>query len=217
MRRLQIRRVWPQKHHAQCSFGTPPPISWVKIHTRAIAFLTEALLWKPWVKKTGAFAPVVSDDLAQFLPENPRRFDAIVMNNSSGPWITPTESDLAKPAFQRYGTDPNAVEQVLRQSLLGFVRNGGGIVSLHYAIAANPQWLEFKELLGGTFIGHPWNEEIGVTVEEPQHALLAAFQGKDFCLADEIYEYGTPYDRSQLRILLSLDPACSNMGCTAAN
>src|SRR5512137_630133 len=39
-------------------------------------------------KKSGAYEPVVSDDLAQYLPENIRRFDAIVMNNSSGPWIT---------------------------------------------------------------------------------------------------------------------------------
>ncbi|MEK7675526.1 MAG: family 16 glycoside hydrolase, partial [Verrucomicrobiota bacterium] len=71
---------------------------------------------------------------------------------------------------------------------------------------------QYKELSGATFTGHPWNEEIGVTVEEPAHPLVAAFAGKDFRLADEIYEYGAPYDRSQLRVLLSLDPARSNMG-----
>jgi len=163
-------------------------------------------------QKAGAYEPVVSDDLAVYLPANLRRFDAIVMNNSSGPWMTPTDADLAKDAFKRHGTDKVAVEQVLRQSLLDFVRDGGGLVSLHFAIAANAHWPEFKELLGAAFTGHPWNEEIGVKVEEPNHPVVAAFGGNDFRLADEIYEYGPPYDRSKLRVLLSLNPTRSNMG-----
>jgi type 1 glutamine amidotransferase len=163
-------------------------------------------------KKSGAFVPVVSGDLANYLPENIRQFDAIVMNNSSGPWITPTDADLAKETFRKLGADKATVEQALRKAFLTYVTNGGGVVSLHYAIAANAHWPEFKELFGGKFTGHPWNEEIGVTVEEPGHPLLAAFEGKDFRIADEIYEYGPPYDRANLRVLLSLDPARSNMG-----
>jgi len=164
-------------------------------------------------KKTGAYEPVVSDDLAMFLPENLARFDAVVMNNSSGPWITPTAADLARDAFRAHGADAAAVEAVLRKSLLDFVaERGGGIVCVHYAIAANRHWPQFGELLGATFIGHPWNEDIGVTVEEPAHPLVAAFGGAGFRLADEIYEYGPPYARGRLRILLSLDTARSNMG-----
>ncbi len=162
--------------------------------------------------KTGAFEPVVSGDLALFLPDTLKRFDAIVMNNTSGPWITPTDADLAREIFRKHGADRVAVESVLRQSLLDFVSRGGGLVCLHFAIAANAHWPEFKELIGARFTGHPWNEEIAVTVEEPAHPLLAAFQGRGFRIADEIYEYGPPYDRSKLRVLLSLDPARSNMG-----
>lgn len=163
-------------------------------------------------RKSGAFEPVISDDLANYLPSQIRRFDAIVMNNSSGPWITPTDADMQKPEFKAVGLDKTAVEQVLRRSLLDFVRHGGGLVLVHYAMAANAHWPEFQDLCGGKFIGHPWNEEIGVTVEDPDHPLVAAFAGKDFRLADEIYEYGPPYDRSRVRVLLSLDPARSNMG-----
>lgn len=163
-------------------------------------------------KKSKAFRSTVSDDLSVFLPENIKAFDAIVLNNASGPWITPTQSNLERPAFRQHGTNGTEVERVLRQSLLDFVAGGGGIVCLHYAIAANAHWPEFKELLGGSFLGHPWNEEIAVAAEEPSNPLLAAFSGRAFRLADEIYEYGPPYDRAKLRVLLSLDPAHSNMG-----
>ena len=163
-------------------------------------------------RKSGAFEPVVSGDLVMYLPDNIRQFDAIVMNNSSGPWITPTDADMAKEAFKKHGTNKAAVEQVLRKSLLNYVTNGGGIMAIHYAIGANRHWPEFQQLLGANFTGHPWNEEVGITVEEPGHPLVAAFGGKDFRLADEIYQYGDPYDRSKVRVLLSLDPERTNMG-----
>jgi len=163
-------------------------------------------------QKSGAFEPVVSGDLAKYLPENIRQFDAIVMNNSSGPWITPTDADMAKKVFKKHGKKKAVVEQVLRGSLLDYISNGGGIMAIHFAIGANRHWPGFQQLLGATFTGHPWNEEVDITVEEPGHPLVAAFSGKDFRLADEIYQYGDPYNRSNVRVLLSLDPERTNMG-----
>jgi type 1 glutamine amidotransferase len=162
-------------------------------------------------RKTGAFEPVVSDDLAHFLPDNLRRFDAVVLNNTSGPWITPTAADMAREGFRKHGADKTAVERALRKSFLDFIESGGGLVAYHFAIAANRQWPQFRDLFGATFTGHPWNEEVGIRVEEPAHPLVAAFGGKDFRLADEIYQYGPPYDRGKLRILLSLDTDRTNM------
>lgn len=161
-------------------------------------------------EKTGTFEPVLSNDIAQFLPENIKQFDAVVMNNSCGPWITP--SDAAMEKLKSYGQTKEAVEEILRRSLLDYVSNGGGIVAYHYAIGANAHWPEFRELLGATFIGHPWNEEVAVLVEEPNHPLLATFGGKGFRIADEIFHFGPPYDRKSLRVLLSLDTERTNMG-----
>lgn len=171
-----------------------------------------AAAFEALARKTGAFAAEVSDHLERYLPENLSQFDAVVLNNSSGPWITPTRADLERPEFRRHGTTAEAVEAVLRRSLLDFVHNGGGLVVIHYAVAANPHWPGFRELMGASFLGHPWNEEIGVRVEEPDHPLTAAFGGADFRLADEIYEYGDPWRRDHVRVLLSLDPARTNMG-----
>jgi type 1 glutamine amidotransferase len=160
-------------------------------------------------EKTGAFEPVVSDDVAMYLPENLKQFDAIIMNNSDGPWIRPTADDMGR--LGSYDSAKDAVEQVLRKSLLDWVSNGGGIVAYHYAIGANTQWPEFFDLLGASYWGHPWNEEVGIKLDEPDHPLLATFGGKNFRLADEIFQFREPYSRKKVRVLLSLDTQTTNM------
>ena len=204
-------RVAPKKPRTLLIWNTPPHLMDKDPHKGYCIPYGEAAM-KVLGDKTGAFKPVVSGDVAMYAPENLKQFDAIVMNNSSGPWITPTAADMEKEVFKKLGGDAKAVEAVLRKGLLEFIENGGGVVCLHFAIAANSHWPEFKELFGAKFTGHPWNEEIGVKVEEPQDPLVAAFGGKDFRLADEIYEYGPPYDRAKLRVLLSIDTARTNMG-----
>jgi type 1 glutamine amidotransferase len=161
-------------------------------------------------EKTGAFEPVVSDNVAMYLPENLKRFDAIIMNNSNGSWIRPTEKDMEK--LKAYGSDQDTVEQLLRRSLLEWVHNGGGIVAYHYAIGGNTHWSEFQELLGAAYWGHPWNEEVGVELDEPDHPLVAAFEGNDFRLTEEIFQFRDPYSRDKLRVLLSIDTSTTNMG-----
>jgi len=160
-------------------------------------------------EKTGAFETVVSDDVAMYLPENIREFDAIVMNNSNGPWIRPTPEDMDR--LKGYGPDITAVEKVLRRSLLDYVADGGGIFAFHHAIGGNNHWLEFLGLLGASYWGHPWNEEVAIKLDEPEHPLVAAFGGKDFRLAEEIFQYNEPYSRERVRVLLSLDVEKTNM------
>ena len=166
-------------------------------------------------EKSKAFEPVVSQDLTMLLPEKLKEFDAIVLCNTSGQWIAPSEETMAKLKTMGAvgdGTDAKAVEMTFRKSLLDWVNAGGGIMAFHFAIGGNPQWPEFKDLLGASYYGHPWNEEVGVKVEEPSHPLVAAFEGKDFRLTEEIFQFNTPYDRKKQRVLLSLDVTKTNMG-----
>jgi len=204
-------RVAPKKPRTVLIWNTPPSLMDKDPHKGyCIPYGEEGM--RAVGEASGAFKPVVSDDIAMYTPENIKQFDAIVLNNASGAWITPTAADMAKAALKRHGADAKEVEKVLRKSFLDFLDQGGGVVCIHFAIAANPQWPEFKELFGATFTGHPWTEEVGVTVEEPGHPLAAAFGGKDFRIMDEIYQYGPPYDRSKVRVLMSIDPATTNMG-----
>lgn len=160
-------------------------------------------------EKTGAFDPVVSDDVAMYLPENLAQFDAIIMNNSNGPWIRPTEQDM--PKFKNHGNDIDTVEKLLRKSLLDWISKGGGIVAYHHAIGGNTHWPEFFRMLGAAYWGHPWNEEVGVKLEEPDNPLLGAFEGNDFRISEEVFQFRDPYSREKLHILLSLDTKKTNM------
>lgn len=159
--------------------------------------------------KSGAYEPVFGNDVRLFLPENIRQFDAIFLNNTACPWIRPSDEQLQ--TLRSYG-DADAVEQLLRNSLMDYIEKGGGIVGLHFAIAGNAHWPEFRWMWGGHFAGHPWNEEIGVKLDEPDHPLAAAFEGKNFRVADEIYQFGEPYTREYLRVLCSIDVETTNMG-----
>jgi type 1 glutamine amidotransferase len=203
-------RVAPKKPRRVLIWLTPPHLMPKDPHKGyCIPYGTCAL--RLLGEKSGAFTPIVSDDLTMLLPANIKQFDAIVLNNTSGQWIAPGDADMAKDAFKALGKDKDAVEKVLRKGFLDYVAGGGGIMALHFAVGGNGGWPEFRQLLGAKFTGHPWNEEVGIKVEEPSHPLVAAFGGKDFRLADEIYQFGDPYDRTKLRVLLSLDVTKTNM------
>ena len=158
--------------------------------------------------KTGAYTPVAGNDVSLLLPESIRRFDAIILNNACGAWITP--SDAAAEKRKTLG-DKQAVEAALRKSFTDWLTGGGGVVAYHYALGANRHWPQFHQMMGGAIAGHPWNEEIGIQVEEPSHPLVAAFGGKGFRLADEIFQYRPPWDRTKCRVLLSIDTDATNM------
>jgi type 1 glutamine amidotransferase len=201
----------PKKPRRVLIFNTPPHLMPEDPHKGyCIPYGSYAL--QSLGKKTGAYEAVVSDDLAMFLPQRISGFDAIVLNNTSRAWITPTDEQVKQEPFSQYGADANSVEQVLRKSLLNYVRHGGGLVAIHYAAGANRHWSEFAEMLGANMNGHPWNEEVGIKIDEPEHPLVAMYQGQDFRLADEIYQFTKPYSRDNVRVLLSLDTKKTNMG-----
>ena len=199
-------RVKPIKHRRVLIWNTP---FMEKSPHKGYSIPQAEYAMKLLGEKTGAFEPIVSDDVAMYLPKNLRQFDAIVMNNSNGPGIRPTEEDMKK--LKAYGPDIDAVEQLLRRSLLEWISNGGGVVAYHHAVGGNTHWPQSHEMLGAAYWGHPWNEEVGIKLDEPSHPLLAAFKGKDFRLTEEIFQFRDPYSRDKLRVLLSLDTETTNM------
>jgi len=137
-------------------------------------------------KKTGAYETVQSEDLSVFRPENLKRFDAVCFNNTT----------------QLKFEDPE-----LRKSLLDFIAGGKGIIGIHASTDNFPTWPEGQELLGGVFDGHPWTAggTWAVKIDDPGHALTAAFGGKGFVINDEIYRVRQMNLRKNSRVLLGLD------------
>ncbi len=141
-------------------------------------------------KATGAFEAEVSDDVSMFERENLDRFDAIVFDNSTGTLFENAE---------------------LRKGFMEWVKSGKGVVGIHAATDCFYDWPEFGEMMGGWFHGHPWNEQVTIRVEDPDHPVNSAFVGRAFAVADEIYQFKDPYSRENLRVLLSLDVNRTNM------
>ncbi len=148
-----------------------------------IPYANEAL--RRMGEKSGAFTTEITDSYDVFTPERLAGFDAILFNNST-----------------RLVMDDTA-----RQAVLDYVRGGGGIVGLHAATDCFYDWPEMADLMGGMFDGHPWTAKgtWAVKIDEPDHPLNAAFEGKNFAISDEIYQVKGAYSRDRLRVLLSLD------------
>lgn len=184
----------------------------VLIYTRSMGFRHSAIPYGAYAlarlgEKSGAFTFVLSEDTSMFEPEMLATFDAVVLDNNTGRWLLPAPPEQLSEAQLAVA---EAREARLKASLLEYVRNGGGVMGIHAATDSYYDWAEFGEMIGGYFDGHPWNEEVGIKLEEPEHPLVAAFEG-DFTIADEIYQFRGPYSRENLRVLLALDPETTDM------
>lgn len=137
-------------------------------------------------EKTGLFEVTFSEDLSNFEPENIRKFDAICFNNNT----------QIQNGFR---------DESLRESLISYVKNGGGIFAIHSATDGG--WDEYTGMIGGNFDGHPWGAggTWGIANEDPTHPIMKGVHGgENFLLKDELYQY-KGFDRSKVRVLLALD------------
>lgn len=92
-----------------------------------------------------------------------------------------------------------------KEALLAYVRDGGGFVCVHNAMATLMKYPPYGEMVGASFDGHPWNQEIEVRVEDPAHPSTAHL-GSSFRIKDEIYQVKN-WQRKNVHVLLSVGPA----------
>ena len=141
-------------------------------------------------KSTGAFEVTATEDDSFFEPEKLKDFDAVLFLNTTG------EVFKSKEAGR---------EERLKKSLVDFVKSGKGLIGTHSATDTYKKWKDFNDMMGGAFAGHPWHTKIRVKNLEPGHPLNAAFAGKDFEIADEIYQFRKDTaSADERRMLLSL-------------
>jgi hypothetical protein len=70
------------------------------------------------------------------------------------------------------------------------------------------QFPAFGDMVGGYENGgHPWQPQdtVYLRVEDPGNPVNAAFQGREFPIQDQIFQFQEPYSREKLHVLLSVD------------
>lgn len=160
---------------------------------RCEGFIHKSIPWanaalRSMSKKTGAFTVDFSDSYEVFTEERLGDYDAILFNNTT------------------HLVFPDASMEV---ALLEFINSGKGVVGLHAATDNFYEWEAGAAMMGGQFCGHPWTADgtWAFRLNEPEHALNAAFGGEGFRYQDEIYQYdpATYQGEAVLRLLVSLD------------
>ena len=139
---------------------------------------------------SGAFAATCTDDVSAV---NWERFAA----------------DYDAVAFATTGELPMSEED--RGRLIDFVRRDGkAFVGIHNATDTFYQFAPYGEMVGGYFNGHPWHQEVGILVEDPDHPSTRHLPDS-FRIHDEIYTHRN-WSRQKTHVLLTLDLTSVDVG-----
>lgn len=84
-------------------------------------------------------------------------------------------------------------------------QKGHGVLGFHSAADTFHEYEPYWDMIGGTFISHPWNSRntVTFTTHEPDNPLVKSF-GPEFVIQDEIYMYRHKQPE-KFRVLMSLD------------
>jgi len=152
-------------------------------------------------KDSGAFE-VISDkgyskkkeevNLSHFTPEYLAQFDGVM-------WYVTGELQMG---------------EAQQKALIDFVKGGKAFIGIHSAADPFYRWPEFGEMIGGYFKGHPWRSDdpqpVVITVEDRKHPATKMLP-KEWTIKEEIYQFDAPYSRKNLRVLMSLNTAKTDM------
>jgi type 1 glutamine amidotransferase len=139
-------------------------------------------------KKTGAFEAIFSNDLDNLRWPKIKEFDAIYFNDTVGELFPDLE---------------------VRESLLRYVKEGGGVGGWHGSGWASRSWKGFGELFSAADAPHRI-EPAYLKLEDPKNPINQAFDGAGLEHTEEYYRFHHDgptkyYSRDDVHVLLSLD------------
>ncbi len=164
-------------------------------------------------KNLGIFEVVFSDDPAEFEAENLKKYDAVILNNTTQAFLAPSSDPKNPKSVNLKDPEVKAISDRRCQNLIDFVNNGGGVFAIHAGVDCynypHNRNKAFTDMLGGEFISHPWgagNIAETFVIDDTQSPVTKGIWKNDgFKLKDEIYMVGESYDRSKCRVLIRLD------------
>jgi type 1 glutamine amidotransferase len=86
-------------------------------------------------------------------------------------------------------------------------QRGHGFIGAHSATDTYHNHQPFWDMIGGTFNGHPWNQNatVTITVHDRQHPASKPW-GEEFTIKDEIYQFKN-WQPEKVRVLMSMNMA----------
>jgi hypothetical protein len=155
-------------------------------HAQAIEY---AIAFYQVDSQMGYCAAEFFGDYAALTAENLEKYDALVLNNTTGLKVKELPD--------------------LEPTLLSFVRGGKGYVVLHGGADNFKESPALCAMLGGCFAGHPWTWRGGewkFKIDDPDSPINATLGKEPFFFADEIYQHRKPYgNRTNIHVLVSMD------------
>jgi len=133
---------------------------------------------------SGAFEVVCSDRTDLISPESLKGFDAICFSNTTG--------DLKQ----------FPLSEANREALVEAVKGGKAFIGIHAATDTYKDWEPYYDMIGGSFIAHPWNEPVTITIEDPSHPAASPVPSP-WTVKDEIYTFKN-YSRDKIHVIMSM-------------
>jgi type 1 glutamine amidotransferase len=138
-------------------------------------------------KKTGAWTTEFSNDLSNLRYPKIKEYDAIFLNSIVGEWLP----------------DPKMREDVVR-----YVKEGGGIGGIHGTPWASRNWDEFAEIIGAQSAPHRIENGI-LKVYDKNSPIVSSFHYEDLPFREEFYRFDTEGNGrlrwDKVRVLLTVD------------
>ncbi|MBI3684657.1 MAG: ThuA domain-containing protein [Acidobacteria bacterium] len=144
-------------------------------------------------RRTGALEIVATEDLSRLTASVLRDFDAVFFF---------TSGELVLSDQQK-------------RDLLDFVRQGKGFGGAHSATDTLYTWPEYGEMIGGYFDGHPWAQEAGMDIEDPDFPGLRDL-APGWRIVEEFYQFRS-WSRDRVRVLMTLDTSTVDLKAEGVN
>lgn len=132
------------------------------------------------------FQARLKKELEKLSPENLKKYDAVMFNNTTG--------DLPLPD---------------REGFLDWIRSGKGFIGIHAATDTYPNFKGYIEMIGGQFAGHGDQATVEIINQDPAHPACKPITARPWVVHDEIYLLKN-FDRKKVHGLLTLDKHPNN-------
>lgn len=136
-------------------------------------------------------------------------FDVIVTQDSASFMNPEALKNIDVIVFYTTGELPYSAEQ--KKLFLDFIKSGKGFVGVHSATDTFFEWLEFGDMIGGYFDGHPWTSKDTVTVDAfDRKSPITKHWEKSFSITEEIYQH-KDFKADQVTVTMKLDTSKTDM------